>query len=223
MAGLKLKMRTPRDNKETTVQVGGVVLAGGVASRMNYQDKPLLNLAGQAIIEQVITNASKQVNRLVLSVNRNTKRYAHFGLPIVKDIDCHASGPLVGIVSAMQYFKQLPAAPEYVASFPADVPLFPNDLVNLMIFESVKLSQQDQAGSAKVIWCRTGDQVQPLFSLWPLAALPELTKAITAGIHGPMLLFKQYPNHSIDLPMPENGLFFNINSPDDLQTAHKFI
>ena len=56
-----------------------------------------------------------------------------------------------------------------------------------------------------------------------LAALPELTKAITAGIHGPMLLFKQHPNHSIDLPMPENGLFFNINSPDDLQTAHKFI
>jgi len=203
----------------------GVIVAGGKASRMNNLDKPLLPLLNRPVIEYVINLARPQVQDLVISVNRNLDSYQRFGLPLVTDLPVRRDGPLVGICSAMQWFRDQAAEADYLACFPADVPAFPDDIVSQL---SARLTQQpagkekiETRGNKPVVWCKTGDQVQPLFSLWPLAALTDLKQAIKCGIHGPRLFFRDYPNVTLALPDPSPPQFFNINTPEQLAAAEK--
>ena len=115
-------------------QIGGVILAGGKASRMGFRDKALEPLHGQALLAHVINTAEPQVHSLTLSVNHNTERYQRFELPLVSDYVQTYAGPLLGIFSAMRCF--LGSKPhqhiEYLACFAADVPEFPGHVVQAL-------------------------------------------------------------------------------------------
>lgn len=207
-------------------RIVGVILAGGKASRMNNADKPLLPLGGRAVIEYVIDLARPQVEELVISVNRNLACFRCFDLPLVADLPANCEGPLLGICSAMQWFHDQATDAQYLACFPADVPSFPSDLVSQLYAVLNQPAAADDASSVcrddTVAWCQTGDQVQPLFSLWPLSILPTLRHAIKKGIHGPRLLFRSHPNVRLKLPLPGPPQFFNINTPQQLAAAEQW-
>lgn len=203
----------------------GVILAGGLASRMNYLDKPLQSLANRQLIDYVIANAKPQVSQLVLSVNRNLEAYEKYGLPLVTDSDTELSGPLVGIYSAMKWYSEQKLTTDYLACFPADVPFFPSDIVAklaLSLQETVRNAQSKQP-KANVIWCQTGQQVQPLFSLWSFELLLDLRDSISKGIYGPKLFFEHFPSTKLLLPAAKNELFFNVNTAEDLKLVKTFL
>jgi len=200
----------------------GVIVAGGKASRMKNLDKPLLPLAGKPIIEHVIDLARPQVDELVISANRNLDGYRRFNLPLVSDLTASYEGPLVGICSAMQWFHDCGVNADYLACFPADVPAFPSDIAKQLrtSLEQLADSTQDKASiSNTVAWCQTGQQVQPLFSLWPFAVLNSLKQAVNEGIHGPRLFFRDNPDVVLLLPAPQPPQFLNINTPEQLIEA----
>ena len=212
----------------------GVIVAGGQASRMGNADKPLLQLAGLPIIRHVIDLALPQLDALVISVNRNLSRYQQFDLPLVTDLAANRGGPLVGIYSAMQWFHDQGINADYLACFPADVPVFPADIVDQLqsalegVTEQQSISMPvsnpaSHPASNKVAWCQTGDQVQPLFSLWPFSVLPDLKRAVAQGIHGPRLFFQDHPHQLLKLPLPRPPQFFNINTPEQLTQAEQLI
>ena len=197
----------------------GVILAGGLASRMNFLDKPLLPIANRALIEYVIARAMPQVSELVISVNRSPEKYEKYDMPLVPDIRSKQSGPLVGIYSAMKWYQARNTPADFLACFPADVPLFPTDIVTRLL-SSMATNESNEKPSGrrepKVAWCQTGQQIQPLFSLWSFELLRELEQSIETGIYGPKLFFEKYPSFKIQLPNAENGMFLNINTPEDL-------
>ena len=74
----------------------GVILAGGLATRMGGGDKALLPLGGQSLLARVIARLEPQVAGLALNANGDASRFAGFGLPVVADSVEGFAGPLAG-------------------------------------------------------------------------------------------------------------------------------
>tara|TARA_B110000858_G_scaffold198526_1_gene266242 strand:+ start:6561 stop:7196 length:636 start_codon:yes stop_codon:yes gene_type:complete len=195
-------------------EIGGVILAGGKASRMDFRDKALAALHGKPLLEYVIAKARPQVKQLALSVNHNIQRYQAFELAIVSDRDVSYAGPLLGILSAMQWFQNAQADKgiRYLACFPGDVPEFPEDVVS-------QLAQELNKESASVAYIYHQNQIQPLFSLWNLGLIRQIEEAVSAGVVGPKLLFGALKAVAVTCEDNSPGAFCNINSLEDLDAA----
>jgi molybdopterin-guanine dinucleotide biosynthesis protein A len=115
-------------------QIGAVILAGGKASRMAFADKALTPLHGVALLDYVLARSRDQVQQLTLSVNHNLHAYQKFGLALISDKKNIYGGPLLGIYSAMLWYRDILQDKniKYLACFAADVPVFPSNLVKLL-------------------------------------------------------------------------------------------
>lgn len=193
------------------INIAGLILAGGKASRMMYRDKPLLPVSGKPLIDHVVERAAPQVGDLLISVNHNVQDYAYLQRPMISDRVEPYRGPLVGIYSAMRWLDE----PErrgrfsHLACFPGDVPWFPGDIVSRLAFTLA------EAG-AELALCKTGAQLQPLFSLWSLSTLPILEDAIAAGLFGPKLILGKLDTVEVQFGNESDLDFRNINTPADL-------
>jgi molybdenum cofactor guanylyltransferase len=196
-------------------RIGGVILAGGRASRMGFRDKALQPLHERPLLDHVITLAAPQVAQLILSLNHNIERYQAFGLPVVCDREPGYTGPLLGIVSAMRWF-QCSSGITHLACFPGDVPLFPDNIVQNLAVE------MDRHTSAVAYACHEG-QIQPLFSLWHLSLADPIDQALAAGLSGPKQLFESIDAIAVQFTTKTPGAFWNINSAEDLETAKGLI
>ncbi|MGD8546878.1 MAG: NTP transferase domain-containing protein, partial [Thiohalophilus sp.] len=70
-------MQPPR-SKEIT----GIILAGGLARRMQGQDKGLLPYQGRPLIEHVSERLRPQVARICINTNRHLETYRAYGYPV---------------------------------------------------------------------------------------------------------------------------------------------
>lgn len=197
-------------------RVTGVILAGGQGSRMNYLEKPLLDLGGKPIISHIIENARDQVGQLLINVNRNAEMYTQFSLPIIGDLDGDNAGPLAGLLSAMTWCRRHSPQTDLIACFPGDVPWFPENLVQQLV--SAMLTSGCEVG-----WLRTDGQYQPLFSLWSLALADALDTALRNNVYSPMQFI--FTTNHVLLELDDGPIthFLNINSPDDLDKARRLL
>jgi len=77
----------------------GVILAGGLATRMGGGDKGLLPLGGQPLLGHVIDRLAPQVSGLALNANGDPARFNGFGLPVLPDTVEGFAGPLAGVLA----------------------------------------------------------------------------------------------------------------------------
>jgi len=63
------------------MKILGIILAGGLSTRMEGQDKALLSLAGSPLIKHTIDRLENQVDGLVINVNQNHNKYEKFNFP----------------------------------------------------------------------------------------------------------------------------------------------
>ncbi|WP_404355230.1 molybdenum cofactor guanylyltransferase MobA [Methylotuvimicrobium sp. KM1] len=103
-------------------KVTGVILAGGLARRMNNQDKGLVLFHRRPMVSYAIDSIKPLVDQLIINANRNLDAYRQFGLPVVSDQNGNFEGPLAGILSAMTY-----ADTELLLVLPCDSPLITTD------------------------------------------------------------------------------------------------
>lgn len=100
------------------IKVTGVILAGGLAKRMNHQDKGLVNYKGRPLVSHAIEAMRPVVGQLLINANRNHDLYQRFNLPVVADQTNNFDGPLAGILTAMLNTKA-----EILLVMPCDLPL----------------------------------------------------------------------------------------------------
>ncbi|SJM96188.1 Molybdenum cofactor guanylyltransferase [Crenothrix polyspora] len=105
----------PITNPNKTV---GVILAGGRATRMDHQDKGLVNYNGQPLIYYAISALSPIVAQVIINANRNIERYQHFGLSVITDQTDSFNGPLAGVLATMAYTDA-----DLLLVMPCDCPL----------------------------------------------------------------------------------------------------
>jgi molybdopterin-guanine dinucleotide biosynthesis protein A len=88
-------------NNQTTVT--GIILAGGLARRMNNQDKGLINYKGRPMVSYAVAALTAVADQSIINANRNKEQYRQFGLPVVADQTDTFDGPLAGVLTAMIY------------------------------------------------------------------------------------------------------------------------
>lgn len=192
----------------TDMRVCGVILAGGRGSRMHYRHKPLMTAGRKTILEWIIDNAKEQTTRLIINVNRDLELYERFELPLVSDLAISDAGPLAGIQAAMHWCRQNDAGCTHVACFPGDVPWFDSDLVHRL---SIAMRKDD----SRIGWLQTGEQWQPLFSLWDTTLEERVTEALQLGLYSPMQFIRSQSNSLVTLANPAPGNYLNINTDED--------
>lgn len=193
----------------------GVVLAGGRSRRMGGQAKAFINLAGKCLLQHVIDRVRPQVNRLMLSVERESEDFAPFGLAQIADPEPGHGGPLGGLLAALSEVGR--SGDGWLLLAPCDAPFVPTDLAPRLL----DCARTQQAPGALV---RLDGEAQPTFSLWHTDLLPVLAGAVVQqGMAG----FKQFlaiaPLAALDWPEAKDRAFFNINDSAALDEARRIL
>ncbi|MEM8754076.1 MAG: NTP transferase domain-containing protein, partial [Pseudomonadota bacterium] len=104
----------------------GVILAGGLATRMGGGDKALREVAGRTLFDRAIERLRPQVAATAINANGDPRRFAGFGLPVIADERGDRPGPLAGVLAGMDWAAAEGAS--HILTVAADTPFFPADL-----------------------------------------------------------------------------------------------
>ena len=186
----------------------GVILAGGQATRMGGGDKGLLTLGGGTILSHVIARIEPQVDSLALNANGDATRFAELGLPVISDSISGFAGPLSGVLAGLDWAVEKGAS--HIVTVAADTPFFPCDLVP-------QLQLAAETAGTSIALARTPDGRHPTFGLWPTALRDDLRRALQGGLRKVVVWTDQHG--AATAHFPDDGAFFNVNTPDDLAKA----
>jgi molybdopterin-guanine dinucleotide biosynthesis protein A len=186
------------------------VLAGGESRRLGVPSKALASLAGMPLVQHVLERLSAQVRSTLLSVQSTEPQLAAWGHELVVDVVQRHRGPLTGLCSAMLRLE-CRGDGEWLLLCPCDAPFLPLDLAQRLSEAAVRSGQPVAV-------------VQPVFSLWSLAVLPEIRRAVLEkGRGGLMQLLDELPHTVMDWPAQQPNPFFNINTPAELAEAGRLL
>lgn len=186
-------------------KVTGVILAGGQARRMNYQDKGLQLFRGQPLIHYPFNALRPLVDELVISANRNVEIYQTFGVSVLKDITQDFSGALAGILAAMYYSNA-----GVLLMVPCDAPF-------ISTVQLRHLLEQHKQSDANITVACTGEQVHSVFLVVETHLKTSLETYLAQGERKVRLWFKQHKTQYVDFGSEATG-FENINTLDELNT-----
>lgn len=184
--------------------ISAVVLAGGLARRMDGADKGLQALAGQPLIAHVLQRLAPQVGPIFISANRHLADYAAFGYPVLPDLLPGFIGPLAGLHAALSATRTT-----YLACLPCDSPYFPQDLIP-------RLYTALTNSTAAIAVVRQDGRVHPVFCLCRQDVLPQLTDYLQRGERRFMAWLEETGHVCVDFPDGTND-FANFNTLDALQ------
>lgn len=200
--------------------IPGVILAGGLSSRMG-QDKARIRLGGASLVERAARRLRPQVAALAVNANGPAPFAPDAELPVFADLDATRSGPLSGVLAALDRARRLHPTASHVATVPTDSPFFPADLV-------ARLAGAVDAPE-RIAYARSASGPHPVFALWPVALLDDLAAWLAGGEARRVRSYLEshrardvaFP--PLDTPRGSFDPFFNINTPDDLATAQKWL
>lgn len=204
----------------------GVILAGGLATRMGGGDKGRLEIAGQSLLTRVRDRLAPQVAGLALNANGDAERFADLGLPVVADSIEGFAGPLAGVLAGLDWAADQGA--EAIVTAAADTPFFPQDLVARLVSAAagqdvpLVMATTPKSG-AEVLKSGGRGRVNrhPTFGLWPVALREDLRAALGGGLRKVVLWTDQHGGREALFEAEPFDPFFNVNTPEDLARAEK--
>ena len=199
----------------------GVILAGGLATRMGGGDKALLALGGETLLARVTGRLAPQVAGLALNANGDPARF-RTDLPVIPDTVPGHPGPLAGVLAGLDWAAEQGA--ETIVTVAADTPFFPCDLVprlllasegqaNPLVLAATKGDAQTKSKS------KSGLIRHPTFGLWPVALRDDLRTALMDGLKKVVLWTDRHGGRECLFPSDPFDPFFNVNTPQDLARA----
>lgn len=167
-------------------------------------DKATIVLAGRPLIAHVIERLTPQVDALAISANDEPERFANLGLPVFGDeIGGHA-GPLAGVhVAALRYPHDV------LVTVAVDLPFLPRDLV---------LRLHAAIGKAACAYAASGGRHAAAI-LWRAGQADALAGFLTRGGRR---VEDWLTDHGVAVEFPartDEDVFFNVNTPEDLERA----
>lgn len=205
-----------------TLPVTGVILAGGKSRRMG-QNKALLQLGDDPLIEHVIRCMHLVTDELLLITNTSTE-YAHLGLPMHSDIVPNA-GALGGIYTGLMH-----ASHDVVVCVACDSPFLQPKLLSYLIsilgeydavmpytYKETPTSGNDDQITFQTLCAAYSKRCLPIIELMlqeselRVHALQERSNILTLAPE----IWKTYDS--------EGHSFFNVNTPEDFEKAHTMV
>ena len=215
--------------RKKTLPVTGVILAGGKSRRMG-QNKALLQLGADSLIEHVIRRMRRATDELLLITNAPAE-YAHLGLPMHNDI-IPDTGALGGIYTGLMH-----ASHDAVLCVACDSPFLQPKLLSYLV--SV-LGEYDAVmpytdNSDKKIGVRnpsyrayTQMTLQTLCAVYAKSCLPIIEQMLNESdlrVHA----LQECANILTLAPEiwkiydSEGHSFFNVNTPEDFEKAQTML
>ena len=189
-------------------QRNGYILAGGKSSRMGT-DKGLLMLKNKMLVEYVIDNLTPCVDQVYI-VSSN-KLYEQFSLPLVSDV-ITGKGPAVGILSALEHSA---VNQNFVIS--CDTPF----VSPTMILSILYLAKDYEICIPEFMGCW-----EPMVGMYSKSISEKWKQRLDGGEFKLQKLIEKfdYKLLNVERDLKANDFsFLNINSPDDLLKAEKWI
>jgi molybdopterin-guanine dinucleotide biosynthesis protein A len=203
-----------------TEAIPGVILAGGQSARMG-QDKSRLRLGGVSLVDRAVRRLRPQVSTVAINANGPVLLEAGHDLPVFADLDATRSGPLGGVLAALDHAKRHHPTASHVATVPTDSPFFPADLV-------ARLGRVVDVPE-RIAVARSESGLHAVFALWPVALAEDLAGWLAGG--GALRVRSYLERHKarevvfapLDTPRGPFDPFFNINTPDDFDAAENWL
>lgn len=200
------------------------ILAGGQARRLGGGDKALLNIQPNiTILEYIKKRLGLHHYHWIINANDNENgkaeaRFLQFNVPIIQDIKQGYHGPLMGILSAFHYNKNLKTPYRYIMFIPGDTPFIPLNFIS-------QLCHKITATSSDIIFAQSHGKYHPVASLWQSYLYESLYQAVIHDnirkIDSFTAQYKQTITIFDDSIINKNLIdgFFNINMPEDYEKA----
>ena len=154
-------------NKQS--KVSGVVLAGGLARRMNKRDKGLVHFNNKAMITYALQAMAPVVSELFINANRNIEQYQQFNYPVISDAKDDFAGPLAGVYAALNVCHH-----DVLLVIPCDSPFITAEGL-LTLLDERKHRQADIAVAFD------GERIHPVFMAIKKSLKDSLKKYLAQG------------------------------------------
>lgn len=195
------------------------LLAGGHSSRMGV-NKALVPLGGQRLLTRIAERIGER-QKVPVALNADADFPNAAELPLVPDTLPGKLGPLAGVLAALRQATTKHPLATHIVTVPIDSPFFPPDLVAR--FADAVASRDEIAIAASL------GRDHPVFGLWPISLADDLESWILADEKRRVRDFlARHPVRTVDFPVIDTPLgaldpFFNINTPDELAAAERWL
>lgn len=171
-----------------------IILAGGQSSRMNGQNKLLLDFDGESQLSKIYHAFQNQIHQLWINSHRDHEQYQKI-IPNIKifqdDVVGHL-GPLMGIKTAWYYIKS-----DYALFIPCDITYIPPNILKQL---HLKLKQNP---NTQVVYIRINKDFLYPFCLIKRSCLKIIDKSLQQN--------KLSLKYSFDIL---NGTYIEIDKPE---------
>jgi molybdopterin-guanine dinucleotide biosynthesis protein A len=206
----------------------GVILAGGLATRMGGGDKGRLQVGGESLLARVVGRIAPQVAGLALNANGDPQRFDDLGLPVIADTIDGFAGPLAGVLAGLDWAAEQGASS--IVTVAADTPFFPQDLAERLL----AAAEGQRYPLVLATTPRTGEEAlksgggrrvnrHPTFGLWPVELREDLRSALQNGLRKVVLWTDQHGGREALFEAEPFDPFFNVNTPEDLARAEALL
>lgn len=185
------------------ITISAVILAGGLARRMNGADKGLQILQNRPLIAHIIERLSPQVGKIRINANRNQQDYANLGFPVFSDELTDFQGPLSGMLTALKS-----AETDYVLFVPCDCPFLPLNLAE-------KLKSAVENNDVLLTYATDGEREHPTFCLISRKLSTALEQYLANGERRMLQFMFEHNAVAVDFSEQKNA-FLNFNTLTEL-------
>ena len=191
----------------------GVVLAGGKSQRFG-SDKTLVKFGDKSLIEHTVSKIENNFKEILIVSNSDKNVFKKNNIFLTKDIIDGYLGPLVGVLSAMDWVLKNNKNYKWIATFPCDTPLFDQSVVEKIISYTNKTNK-------KLCFLKNNNKRHNIFGLWSVELKDTLLKDIEKGFRKVENWANKIGCEIIEINSENNYNFLNINTKEDLEEAKK--
>jgi molybdopterin-guanine dinucleotide biosynthesis protein A len=189
-------------------KVTGVILAGGLARRMNKQDKGLVIYRNKPMVSYAVDAMLQVVDIVLINANRNKNDYMQFDCEVISDQTDTFDGPLAGVLSAMTY-----ANTDNLIVMPCDSPLIKAEHLKKLL-----MGLTDNEVDIAVAF--DGQRMHPVFLALKTSLVNSLKNYLLQGNRKIDIWLEQHPLIKVDFSQNAE-VFLNINTLSELEALEK--
>ncbi len=186
------------------IDTGGMILAGGASQRLG-QNKALIEVQGQPLIQRMTDKLCKLVDEIIIVTN-TPEPFRFLGLPLVADV-YPGVGTLGGLHAGLAALTT-----NYGLAVGCDMPFLNLSLLRHLL---------DQREQYDIVVPRIGDYVEPLHAVYACRCAAALEQHILGGqrrvrVAWQGLNVRYVETAEIEQFDPQHLSFFNVNTPQEL-------
>ena len=184
-----------------------VILTGGKSSRMGYENKSFLKIKDKSFIEILTESLKYKSHEIIINANRDINKYKVFGYKVVSDKIDGYKGPLAGLHSAIDLYKNS-KEDLWFALFPTDAPIINTGIIDNFFSITEKKN--------KVYICKIDNIIEPMFSFWSSKIFLELNEVLLKNNGYKIMKFAEEVGYEfINFQKNKKIEFFNVNDKND--------